>query len=96
MTSHALAPNLRVSRSVQRKTEIMHRREFFAFAAAGAVAGPKSKGPRLDELICQIEALIRAEVPGISKVRVDYDPANAEVPLMIMAFRFNDRSQSSA
>ncbi len=77
----------------------MRRREFFSFAAAGAASLPAQASvqpERIEEIVRKIEDAIRAEIPGITKVRVDYDPTNAEVPLMVVAFRFSDQSQSSA
>lgn len=70
----------------------MQRREFFSLAAAGLAAAPsslaESRAHRLDDLLRKIEGLVREEIPDVTSVRVQYDPLNAEVPLMIMAFRF--------
>ena len=76
----------------------MNRREFFSFAAVGAVGlqQPSAQTERLNELIEKLEDIIRAEIPDVTKVTVKYDPANADVPLMILAFRFSDQSLSSA
>lgn len=76
----------------------MNRREFFSFAAVGAVGlqQPSAKNERLDELIAKLEDIIKEEIPDVTKVTVKYDPKNAEVPLMILAFRFSDQSLSSA
>lgn len=76
----------------------MNRREFFSFAAVGAVGLQQAGGEpeRLNELIGKLEDLIRAEIPDVTKVTVKYDPTNAEVPLMVLAFRFSDQSLSSA
>lgn len=68
----------------------MHRREFLSFAAGGAVVLPQAaeaNTDRMDELICRLDAVVRAEIPEVTRVEVTYDPANTKLPLMILAFR---------
>lgn len=65
----------------------MFRREFFS-VTAGAAMGPKAvRGARLDELISQLEPLIRAQIPGIRTFEIQYDPEDPKVPLVILAMR---------
>lgn len=65
---------------------IMFRREFFG-AAAGVASPAALSRPMIDALAREIEAAIMAEIPGVKRVQVTYDPENEKVPLMILAFR---------
>jgi len=67
----------------------MLRREFFGVAAAGVSTAtpPVLCRPGIDALIKDIEAAILADIPGITKVQVTFDPEDKNVPLMILAFR---------
>lgn len=38
-------------------------------------------------LIDEIDAAIRAEIPGIKHVEITYNPGDERVPLMILAFK---------
>ena len=65
----------------------MFRREFLS-VTAGAAIGPKAvRGPRLDELIGQIEPIVRAQIPGIKTFEIKYNPDDPKVPLVILAMR---------
>jgi len=65
----------------------MLRREFLS-VTAGAAIGPKAvRGARLDELISQLEPLVRAQIPGIKSFEITYDPEDPKVPLVILAMR---------
>lgn len=68
----------------------MLRREFIGGAAAGigaAAAPPALCRPGIKTLSKEIETAILAELPGVKRVQVTYDPENEKVPLMILAFR---------
>lgn len=66
----------------------MFRREFFGAAAGVVTAAPVALSrPKVDALAREIEAAIMAELPGVKRVQVTYDPTNEKVPLMILAFR---------
>lgn len=68
----------------------MLRREFFGVAAAGVTTTASAVTlcrPMIDVLIKDIEAAILADIPGVTKVQVTYDPEDKSVPLMILAFR---------
>lgn len=68
----------------------MLRREFFGVAAAGVASGvppPVICRPGIDALIKDIEAAILADIPGVTKVQITFDPEDRNVPLMILAFR---------
>lgn len=70
------------------KTKTMNRREFFSFAAAGAVTSPAaSQAADVNSLTEQIEAAIRHELPGVKTVEITYDPEDERVPLMILVLR---------
>jgi hypothetical protein len=75
---------------IKRGVKFMFRREFFGGAAAGVLAAAAPavlSRPKVDALAREIETAIMAEVPGITRVQVTYDPENEKVPLMILAFR---------
>lgn len=68
----------------------MLRREFLAYSAASAgIVGipPIKTGHCLDRLLSDIEAAILAELPGVKKIQISFDPEDKNVPLMILAFR---------
>ena len=68
----------------------MLRRVFIGGAAAGigtALAPPALCRPGIEGLSKEIEAAILAQLPGITKVQITYDPDDESVPLMILAFR---------
>lgn len=67
----------------------MLRRDFFGAAAAiGAAAVPPALSQQgIDGLAKEIETAILAELTGITKVQITYNPDDENVPLMILAFR---------
>lgn len=66
----------------------MNRREFFSFAAAGAVAAPKvAYSERISSMTEQIEAAIRLEIPDLKSIEVKYNPEDDRAPLVVVAFR---------
>lgn len=64
----------------------MRRREFFSFAAAGAVSAPHISEAKTETRIELIEKLVREEFPDAKLVQVIYDPTNARMPLAIQVF----------
>lgn len=65
----------------------MNRRDFFSFAAAGAVAAPKvAYSDRINSLTEQIEDAIRREMPSVKSIEVKYNPDDERVPLVVVAF----------
>jgi hypothetical protein len=65
----------------------MNRREFFSFAAAGAVAAPKAVHSEPVEVLSeQLEAAIRRELPSLTRVEVKYNPDDDRVPLIVVAY----------
>ncbi|PDT47302.1 hypothetical protein CO661_14060 [Sinorhizobium fredii] len=67
----------------------MRRREFFSFAAAGAVTVPSvaHSEDRIQSLTEQIATAVRREFPDIKSVEITYNPEDERVPLVIVAFR---------
>lgn len=65
----------------------MLRREFFSLTAGAAIGPQVVRGERLDELICQIERLVKVELPDVKSLEITYDPDDPRIPLMIVALR---------
>jgi hypothetical protein len=66
----------------------MFRREFFSMAAGSvAVVQKIDEDPELDQMLCRIESAVLKRLPGVKLIRVHYDPAHPELPLMILASR---------
>lgn len=65
----------------------LFRREFFGFAAGGIAAAPAVAAgeDRFQGFIERIEAEIRREFPDLAALEVKYDPADKEMPLIIVA-----------
>lgn len=68
----------------------MQRREFFTFAA-GIVATTEPIEIEVEETversIARLRRSIDAEMPGLKKLQIVYEPMNPTVPLMIVALR---------
>lgn len=81
--------NVPLQRRVLGESEIMRRREFFSFAAAGATLAPQvaTAMPNLADVLSDIEKAVKADLPGVSRVEISYRPGDNKMPLMIFAYR---------
>ena len=67
----------------------MRRREFFGFAAGGlSSTEPINDKRQIQEAIYNLEESIRSELPDVKAIRINFNPKDPKVPLMVMAFRF--------
>lgn len=67
----------------------MRRREFFGFAAGGlSSTEPINDKLQIEDAIYNLEKSIRSELPDVKTIRVNFNPKDPRVPLMVMAFRF--------
>ncbi len=66
------------------------RREVLIAAAAGVVTVSAAKAdetPKISEILPELERALMRELPGLTKVQIDFRPADKQIPLMVHAFR---------
>lgn len=66
------------------------RREVMIAAAAGIVtvrAANADETPTVSDILPELERALRRELPGLTKVQIDFRPKDKQIPLMVHAFR---------
>lgn len=66
------------------------RREVLIAAAAGVVtvsAAKADEAPTISDILPELERALRRELPGLTKVQIDFHPTDKKLPLLVHAFR---------
>ena len=66
------------------------RREVLIAAAAGVVTVSAAKADetsKVSDILPELERALMRELPGLTKVQIDFQPMDKKIPLMVHAFR---------
>lgn len=66
------------------------RRQVLVGAAVSAIVAKTANAgsaPRVSEILPELEKALQRELPGLTKIEIDFCPEDLRVPLVVHAFR---------